>query len=540
MKKNFFHYLPLVLIIVLGIFLRTVFLNTSPPALNEDEAALGYNAFSILKTGADEHGKFLPLALESFGDWKLPVYSYADVLFVALFGLSELSVRLPSILSGVLGIILIYLIVKKLFGKETISLFASFFFSVSPWSIFFSRAAYEVNLGTTVFLVGVFLFLKGLDKGSFKKIFLFFSGICFGIPLLTYHAYIVFTPLFICILMLCYRKVLRWNMLYLIIPFLFFIFLSLLSTYTGGQSKFSTTTIFNNKNIIYNRVENFKKDTLLNPPLIEKIHTKYLGVSYQILQNYVNSFSPTFLFDRGGEKLVHNLDGFGNIYLIDGFLLFAGIAGLFFNKEKNIRFLLIWLVFAPLPSSLTIDAPNSTRLFILMPLFVILSSYGAWFLFVHLFKTTYGKIIFVIVSCTFLVNVIFFLDLYFIHFGYHRAKFWHYGYKEAVSLAQSKPNSPILMKGPENFPYIYFLFYNKYDPLQFRREVMYYPTTDEGFKYVKKFGRYTFVDKLQGIQEASGTLYIDDQNFNQEDTTIKLPNGDPIFKYYMGNEKKLQ
>jgi len=538
MKKKFFQYLPLLIVIVFGLSLRTLFLNVVPPSLNEDEAALGYNAFSLLKTGADEHGRFLPLALESFGDWKLPVYSYVDTIFVVFMGLSEVSVRLPSILSGVLGIGLIYFITQKLFKQKFISLTSAIFYAVSPWSIYFSRAAYEVNLATTFFLVAIYCFLEAVERKQGKKWLLLISGLFFGLPLLTYHSYIVFSPLFFIFLGVFFWNKLGKQFIYTLIPFLLFLILFLLSTISGGESKISTTSIFTNKNIIYNRVENFKKDTLSNPPFIDKIHTKYLGTSYQFLQNYVNSFSPTFLFDRGGEKLVHNLDGFGNIYLIDALFLFVGFAGMFFKREKYIPVILAWLILAPIPSSLTLDSPNSTRLFNIMPLFIITSSYGAWTL-LGFYKSTLGKILLTCVTGAFILNVIFFFDLYFIHFGYHRAIFWHYGYKEAVILSSLNPKTPVVMRGPENFPYIYFLFYNRYDPVRFKQEVQYYPTTSEGFKYVKRFGRFSFVNKIQDVPEVSGTLYIDDQNFNQEDMFIKLPNGDPVFKYYFGKSKSL-
>src|SRR5438270_3600910 len=86
------------LIIVLGFFLRIVNLQVSPPGFNADEAALGYNAYSILKTGKDEWGETLPLVFKSFSDYKPGVYVYLDIPFVALFGLNELAVRLPSII----------------------------------------------------------------------------------------------------------------------------------------------------------------------------------------------------------------------------------------------------------------------------------------------------------------------------------------------------------------------------------------------------------------------------------------------------------
>lgn len=522
----------LLFIVLIGLLLRLLFLNISPPSLNEDEAALGYNAFSILKTGADEHGKSFPLVLESFGDWKLPVYVYLDILPVALLGLSEFSTRIPSILAGIGGIILTYFIAQHLFKKKAISLFSALFYALSPWGVYFSRSAYEVNLATTIFLGGLLLFLYAVAAKKRKQLFIF-SGILFGLTLFTYHSYIIFSPLFVAFLCSYFYKE-KKNLLLLIAPFILMFSISLYTNLGSGGSKASTTTIFTNKNIIYNRAENFKKDTLQNPPLFDKIYTKYTGVPYQVLQNYFSSFSPTFLFDRGGEKLKHNLDGFGNLYIFDALLLFAGLAGLFYFKEKNVSLLAAWLLLAPIPSAITLDAPNSTRLFILMPLFVLVSGYGAWTLFILLRKNTYTKIVFGLLCFAFFINVLYFLNLYFIHFGYHRARFWHYGYKEAVLVSQKYKNKKVIMRGPENFPYIYFLFYNKYDPARFQKEAVYYPTTWDGFRYVKSFGKYEFLDNIDYGKEASNVLYIDDRGFQNPATTIRLPNGDPILQWELG------
>jgi len=56
----------LFIIIVAGFLIRFININNYPPLL-WDEASLGYNAYSILKTGRDEYGKFLPLIFKSFG-----------------------------------------------------------------------------------------------------------------------------------------------------------------------------------------------------------------------------------------------------------------------------------------------------------------------------------------------------------------------------------------------------------------------------------------------------------------------------------------
>lgn len=534
MKKYFRENILLIIILLLGAVLRVAVAPSSPPALNIDEAALGYNAYSLLKTGADEHGRFLPLSLESFGDWKLPIYSYTAMLPIAVFGLSEFSTRFPSVVAGIVGILLIYFLGIALFQKRSIALFASLFFAVSPWSIYFSRAAYEVNLATTFFLTGLLFLIHATDKK--KTIYLpIIAGMFFGLTLFTYHSYIIFSPLFLFAYCIIYGKKLGVKLAYLLVPFGVLLIISGYSNMNAGSNKFSNTTILSNQDVIYNRVEHFRKDTINNPILFDKIHTKYAGVPYQFLQNYIVSFSPTFLFDRGGEKLVHNLDGFGNLYIFDVLLLIVGFAGIFYFREKKVVVLGMWLVLSPIPSALTLDAPNSTRLFVLMPFFTLISAYGAWVLWNFAKKGSLQKLVFVSLSLLFVVNCLYFFNLYFVHFN-KRAQFWRYGYKEVVVLSNKYNEKKVMVRGPYDFPYIYFLFYNSYDPKKFTSEVEYYPTSHEGFKYVKSFGKYRFVEDLSKETENSSTIYFDTQNFHEGDAIITLPNGDPIFKYYVGKD----
>src|SRR3989338_9604457 len=118
MKKVF-----LIAIILVASVLRLYKLGSVPPSLYWDEASLGYNAYSILTTAHDEHGKFLPLInFAAFGDYKPPGYIYAAVAPIALFDLSEFAVRFPSAFFGVLTVVLTYFLAKKLFENENVAL----------------------------------------------------------------------------------------------------------------------------------------------------------------------------------------------------------------------------------------------------------------------------------------------------------------------------------------------------------------------------------------------------------------------------------
>src|SRR3990167_4151380 len=135
-KKNI-YLIILTFVFLLAFFLRFYNLGVNPPSLDWDEASIGYNAYSLLKTGADEYGNKLPLTIRSFGDYKPLVYIYLDVPSVLAFGLNETGVRFPSAVFGFLSVIVIYFLVKEIFRdwdkerKEKLALLAALFWGVS-------------------------------------------------------------------------------------------------------------------------------------------------------------------------------------------------------------------------------------------------------------------------------------------------------------------------------------------------------------------------------------------------------------------------
>ena len=114
----------LLIITICAFLLRIV--NYQYPPLLWDEASIGYNAYSLLQTGRDEYGKIFPLIFKSFGDYKPGVYIYLTIPFIAIFGLTELSVRLPSIILGSLLPILLYLLITTLNPKSKKRLYACY------------------------------------------------------------------------------------------------------------------------------------------------------------------------------------------------------------------------------------------------------------------------------------------------------------------------------------------------------------------------------------------------------------------------------
>ena len=152
-------------IVIFGLFIRTYHVAENPPSLSWDEVSIGYNAYSILKTGKDEHGRFLPLdSFIAYGDYKPPLAIYSAVPFVFLFGLTDLAVRLPAAVFGTLSILLTYFVVLELFStysqKNNIALLSSALLSISPWHVNLSRGGFEANVALFFVLLGVLCILS--------------------------------------------------------------------------------------------------------------------------------------------------------------------------------------------------------------------------------------------------------------------------------------------------------------------------------------------------------------------------------------------
>src|SRR3989338_11263338 len=188
-------------IFLLALALRTVNLGDHPPGLTWDEAGLGYNAYSILKTGRDEHGVFMPLIFKSFGDYKPGIYVYLTVPSIAVFGLTEFAVRFPSALFGALAVIGIYLFTNQLFPKKSlvirnssldIGVIAAAMLAIMPWHLHFSRGGWEVNVFATLLLFAAYFLLLSLYN---KKVSPLISLSLFALTIFTYQAAKLLSPL---------------------------------------------------------------------------------------------------------------------------------------------------------------------------------------------------------------------------------------------------------------------------------------------------------------------------------------------------------
>ena len=484
-------------ILILAALLRFWKLDSIPPHLSPDEASLGYNAYSILKTGKDEYGEVLPMIFKSFGDYKPGLYVYLSAPFVATLGLNEFTVRLPSAIAGIAIIYLIYLVTKKLFKNERLSLLAAFVACVNPWLIYFARGAWEANVSLALTLLGVYFFLKSLEKNKLILV----SAIFFALTLLSYQGAKLSTAIVVTLLGLLFinhlkrldKKIILGSLavgIIISLPILASVYsdqagrLSVVSVFSYSRSSADTQKILKQGNESVGGA----------PQLI--FHSEALNWVRVIMGKWFNHFSARFLFFEGDwENPRHNSPNMGMFLLVDAFLIILGIIK-FIGEGRNkfFLFIILWLVFAPLPSILSRDQVHAIRsLNMAIPL-IIISSFGLDGILKNLNKKFVGKGLVFVFIAIYLLNYVYYLDSYFVHLPVHNAKYWGYGYKQVVEyINESGLNSRnIVFQESYDQPFIYFLFYRKLNPLEFQRNVSYKESSVGDVGLVEKLGNINF------------------------------------------------
>jgi len=491
----------LFLILLISIVLRFYNLSGNRPHLTNDEAALGYNAYSILKTARDEHAEFLPVVFKSFGDWKPGLYVYATVPFVAVFGLSEFAVRLPSAVAGVLAVFLVYRLVLFFYKRKDIALFSAFFLAISPWHIQFSRGAWEANLALTLLLAAVYLFLYSFKNNS--KTFIL-SALFFALTLWTYQSAKLASFLVLLGLFLFYKQeVFRLPKKTLFLGALLGIVVSLpvlVSIFSGKGGRLEVMSVFS-----YTRPEEYIEDTILSQdnidtqsPVFTLFHPEYFNLARGVFGRYFNHFSGRFLFFEGDwANPRHTSPNIGYLLLLDLPLLLAGMYYLAKKTQtQESKFILYWLAVSPLPSALSRDSVHGVRaLNMIIPLVVILGL-GASGLLSRAKKSITLKSVLLVLGIVYIYNFYFYLDAYHTHAPKVDYADYLYGYKQVVEKISpmQKTHEKIVFKQSFDQPYIYFLFFQKYDPAVYQD----FDNYEEG-----KFGDVGKIKALDNIEFRS-------------------------------------
>lgn len=178
------------IILLVGALFRLLLLGQVPGGVHPDEAFAGYEAYSIIHYGVDSWGYRLPVYFVSWGSGMNVLESYFMIPFVALFGLNEITIRLPQVIMAIVSIVVIYKLVK-LVANEKLALVAMFVMAISPWHFMFSRWGCESNMCPSMILLGTYFLILSMKriiekKSSIRTMAL--SGLFWGLDLYCYAA----------------------------------------------------------------------------------------------------------------------------------------------------------------------------------------------------------------------------------------------------------------------------------------------------------------------------------------------------------------
>jgi 4-amino-4-deoxy-L-arabinose transferase-like glycosyltransferase len=533
--KSWKTTLLLVVIIAIAFVLRGYRVSTNPPSISWDEASIGYNAYSILKTGKDEHGKFMPIdTFAAFGDYKPPVPIYLTVPFVALFGVSELAVRAPSVVAGTLSIWIIYLLVCELFVKSKQKTLLAFItaglLAISPWHIMLSRAGFEANIALLWILLGAWLIRKAVTNPTLlyicwlpfvAGIYTFNSAryagplIAFGVAVSVYKQLLVHK-----------RQLLLGMLISLVL--LFPIVPHLLSK--ESRLRFNEVSIFTDLRTVL--TANARQTQDGSGKLSVITHNRRIGYAREYFIHFFDHFEPRFLFVHGDGNPKFSIQDTGQLLVIGAPFLIYGMFAIFAESPAIGWLLIWWLVVSIAPAAVARETPHALRTENALPVWLIFTSYGIVSWIRNQVAKNIKLYLFIGICFLFIFNFYYFWHTLMAHYPKEYSGEWQYGYKNAILLAQKleKEYDTIVLTESIGRPYIYALFYGNIDPVQF------WKTKDAsfdaaGFYNVYGFNSYRFT--RQGVAEYKGkVLYILAPKDVPENAhvveTIRLLNGNPV------------
>lgn len=461
------HCIILFLIILGSSAIRFYQLDQIPAGLNIDESSMGYNAYSILSTGKDRFGQFLPILFRSSDSFQSPLYTYLTIIPIWLFGNTAFSVHFISAISGLIVVIATFLIIlfcpfKNISDtrKIRLALFSSAFVGFAPWSILFSRMGTEATLGLTFFVTGILFLVVSLRRSWMLVI----ACLIFGLSTHAYYSERILGPLFLFIFLIFFYKKYSENdnkkWLYIGLSIFFVTQLPHLMIFESGA--------FTRR---MNQVEYLSDDFFLknSGSLASLPLGKYIYILREFASQYASYLSPKNLFFYPDPQEARSIPDLSVLY---NWMVIPVVFGInFFLRNKNwvvSKIILTVLIIGPIPASLTRDPFYTLRVLGFLWGLTIMIAFGADTIFQKI--VSYSKYILLIVVAGYSFWIL--LSAYFVLFKYERAENFGYSYIKLINRIKYLGDKTVIIDTARNPGVgIRMAFIMGYDPLRLQRQL---------------------------------------------------------------------
>jgi len=375
------------------------------------------------------------------------------------------------------------------------ALLSALLLAISPWHIQFSRIAFEANVGLTVHIWAISLFLRGLKN----RHSLHLAALLAGLGFYAYHSERVFLPLIFLVLAVLYRRELlrhsRWALeaatigLLVIAPLI-----PVILDKSAWLRLAGTSALADKTGLLMRTVAKSTDDQVSGNPWGRLFDNRRIVYSQKLAEGYLSHFSLRWLFLTGDNDRHHAPD-MGLLYIFELPFLFWGIVTVARERRRWGKLLITWFFIAPIAASPTSETPHAIRSLVFLPTFQIFTAGGIQQFIAYIRDKNRMYAIWLFSSLYLLCsvgNISYYLHMYFGHTNREFSRFWQYGYKEAVDEARQNAErfQKIVVSTKLEQPHMFFLFYLRYDPASYLAEG---GTASGGFAEVRnRFDKYEF------------------------------------------------
>ncbi len=502
----------LILITLIGAFLRFYRLSDLPPSLNWDEVSHAYNAYSLYKTGRDQWGQILPVInFRAYGDYPTALNLYFTIPGLAIFGTTDFAARFPHALIGTLLIPVVFIATYRWRKNILLGFLAAIFTCLDPWVLFTSRTVLQSNWA--VFLLALALCFYFAQR--FRPAILIW-----GLSLLAYHNTRIFVPLLLLSLAVFSKK--HLVLISAVILLAIFILLS-----PASRARGLWVGLINPGTIA--TIEYQRNHTSLPPFLARLTYNRPVYLFTHLGSNYLGYFSPQFLAVSGGTQYQYSLPKSGLISVASLPFFYLGLILLIPSSPL----LLIWILLSPLPAAITQDQFAVVRATTMLPLVQIISALGiVWFLSripTRLRSAFIWLYLFLIMGSTGL-----YLYNYSTLYPKQYSSSWQYGYKQVVQFIKQNYDSydQIIFTKKYGEPHEFLAYYWPWDPISFQNNTDW--DYHANWYWVNGLGKIKFVNdwEMKSVVLKPKTLIIsspDNETAGREIERINFLDGKTAF-----------
>lgn len=511
--------IALLFIIILAATLRLYNLDQVPPSASLDEASIGWNAYSVLKTGADEFGDFPLISQRGYDDFRRSTYLLLVVPFIALFDLQTLSIRLPSVLLSLLTVATVYNIVLVLFKNrthlsETVALVSALFLAISPWHVYISRIGHESNACLSFLVFGLFFFLKGLRQNTYMLpavLFLLLSMVSYYtgqivVPLVVGSIGLVYSKQ---IFLIIFRNKTSISISFFLAAVTIWILFSLFSPQAmiryRGTSALSPEV---HPNAFAAWIDKRNQAVASGNIVGRLLYNPRLFIIKIFTEGYLSHFQPSWLFYNTGQESF-KAPNTGLLYIWQIPFICLGILIVIFSKQFTLQsklFVLFLFFITALPGAVATQAPHAMRAYNIVPLWQIFTGIGLTYLLFALKQ--HSRIFLIIVSVFITIQFQQFIVNYFFRFPFEQSKSFQYALAKSVpEILKQRHYTRVVISNTNNLyqSYMLFLYHSMYDPHLYQS---FGGTVSGGYAETHRFDRYEFRPIIWEKEDTRDTLFV--------------------------------